>query len=169
MLSNSPKPLCRSDRVLLSVFSHRNGEAVASNDGIDSLISKLESSSMIINIGSKKSIRSDIRDLLTKSGWSGEARLFPARSAISITAIKGSTGLCLQLGNISRYYADVIKLQHMYSTKEITGGVLIVYLGTAAKRLFPSGGNLATFERIEKELKLMKNSITVPLTVIGIG
>ena len=156
------------DTMLVSVYKqnldNRHNEAE-----IDSLIAELEGMTKPLTKDSRSDFKDDIIGKMRGSGWTGKRKIFPSTSSITITSTKDGIGLCLQLGNIARYYADVVKLQHLYCTGSISEGVLIVYHMGAAKELFSGGGNLATFERVTKELDLMAQSIAFPITVLGVG
>jgi hypothetical protein len=97
-------------------------------------------------------------------GWSEEAKLDPG-SSITITSVLGSTGLCLQTGNMARVYADLLKLQLLFHRKKICGAILLVFAKQTATEL---GENIANFERLTKELKIFKEIITVPAIVFGL-
>lgn len=79
--------------------------------------------------------------------------------------MKDSVGLCLQTGNVGRFYADMLKLQTLYLNGKIESGIVILPTNHAAKLM---GDNLANFERFIRELNLYKKIITIPIHVIGI-
>ena len=136
---------------------------------INSLIAELERMGKSLTKDSRTDFRDDIIRTMRRNGWTGKRKIFPSTSSITITSTKDGIGLCVQLGNIARYYADVVKLNHLYCIGSISEGVLIVYHKEATRELFSGGGNLATFERVTKELDLMQESITFPITVLGVG
>jgi len=140
-----------------------------SEEEVAGLVDTLKAMKSLLTKDRRSEFKDDVIEEIRKVGWSGERKIFPSTSNISITSTKRDLGLCLQLGNIARYYADIVKLQHMHHTGRISQGILIVYHGEAARRLFSGGGNLATFERVTRELQLMIDSVSYPLTVIGIG
>lgn len=110
-------------------------------------------------------IRSHIGGVLASQGWSKEMRISPD-SKISITAYRDQIGLCLQTGNVSRIYADLLKLQTLFARKSIVAGVCIVPITSLAVIL---GSNVVSYERLLGELEIFALTITVPITVIGIG
>ena len=158
----------KRDTMLVSVYKqnidnrHHDGE-------IESLVGELAGITSPLTKDSRSDFKDEIMRKMRGGGWTGKRKIFPSTSSITITSTKNGLGLCLQLGNIARYYADIVKLQHMHCTGSISEGVLIVYHTEAAKKLFPGGGNLATFERVTKELDLMVESIKFPITVLGVG
>lgn len=109
-------------------------------------------------------LRDDIIASLLKQGWSGETKL-AIDSNITITSTKSSTGLCLQTGNMSRMYADLLKLQTMYLNGSITCAALIVPSAPLAAKL---GDNIANATRLERELSIFRKVIHIPIYVIAI-
>jgi len=111
----------------------------------------------------------DFRDRLMldlgRSGWSDSVRV-DSISKISITSVFDKTGLCAQTGNISRVYADLLKLETLYKKKIITGGIYIIPTKRWGKYLKAS--NMASFERLVEELRVFKATITLPLMVYGV-
>jgi len=102
---------------------------------------------------------------LARNGWSDPVRI-DARSKISITSIFDKTGLCIQTGNISRVYADLLKLETLYKKKLITGGVYVIPTKRWGRYLKAS--NMASFERLVEELQVFDATITLPLMVYGV-
>ncbi|HEY5712765.1 MAG TPA: BglII/BstYI family type II restriction endonuclease [Allosphingosinicella sp.] len=71
----------------------------------------------------------------------------------------------VQFGNMSRWYSDIFKLQTAYSQSLIHLGLSIVPMGALARRI---DSNVASFERVVRELPSANLSITLPILVIGI-
>ncbi len=86
-------------------------------------------------------------------------------SNIKINAIKNGVALTLQTGNITRAFYDLLKFEVMYRANRIDSAVLIVPSRNAAREL---GSNIANFQRVTAELKLFRDVITVPCTVLGV-
>ena len=154
--------------MLVSVYKH-NIDQWHQDEDIRGLIEGLEGLSKPLTKEGRTEFKEELLKKIRGIGWSGKRKLFPSTSSISISSIKDDIGMCIQLGNIARYYADIVKLQHMHHSGSIREGVLIVYHLEAASRLFAGGGNLATYERVMRELGLMSDSISFPITLIGIG
>lgn len=100
---------------------------------------------------------------LVTLGWSGKVSL-SRDSKISITSMKHDVGLCLQTGNMSRMYADLLKLQHMFLNKTVRAGAMIVPSHAAAKAL---GDNIANADRLMRELDIFQKVINMPLVVFS--
>lgn len=110
-------------------------------------------------------MRETIKRHIQLQGWSGETRIDKSNN-ITITSMKENVGLCIQTGNVGRFYADMLKLQTLYLNGKIDTGIVIIPLNNEAKIM---GDNLANYERFIRELDLYKKIITIPIHVIGIG
>jgi hypothetical protein len=111
---------------------------------------------------------SDFRDSFNRGlhakGWSSSTAL-SKESRISISSTKGSTGLCMQTGgNMSRMYADLLKLQHLYVTDKISCGIMIVPSKNTAKLL---GDNVVHASRLVQELGLFNKVVHIPMVVFS--
>ncbi len=114
---------------------------------------------------SSKDLRVSILKGLTVQGWSEPIRISTS-SKINITSMKDQTALCLQTGNMGRFYSDLLKLQQLFLDKKINSAIYIIPEKVAAKII---GSNIANFERFCEELKIFQKIITVPMLVIGFG
>lgn len=145
------------------IYEHRSGLKVVPNN----IITDVEKIILDINpILSKKtvsSIKESIRKRLEKEGWSGEYRL-DATSKITISSYLKGIGLCFQTGNVGRIYADLLKLQTLYTKGNITAGIIFIPQIKTAKEL---GSNMANYERLIRELPIFSQVITMPIVVIG--
>lgn len=110
-----------------------------------------------------------IREALTRRGWSGEVFL-SHESKITISGQKSDIGLAIQFGNISRIYADLLKLQSLYLDAKLRGAVVIVPALTFLVSLSKSGGtdNRCNLSRIKRELPIYSLVITMPIAFYGI-
>jgi hypothetical protein len=147
------------------LFSHNNAQTV-----IDPSIShQVLTAVRAVDIVMEKNCRDVVRDAILQDlqtlGWSGKFRL-DAHSNISLTSSFGENVLCFQTGNMSRFYADLLKLQYVFSKGNAKCAIYIVFSKEAAKTV---GSNLAHFDRLVRELQLFGQIITMPILVIGIG
>lgn len=108
-------------------------------------------------------INKDIKNCLSKNGWI-ENYMLSLDSKISIPFFRDGVGVCIQTGNISRIYADMLKLQALFLNQKIKVGIIIVPHIRIAKLL---GSNMANFERLVRELNIFKDVITLPLIIYG--
>lgn len=149
----------------IRTYLHRSNETDWKSRESSTVIKALKDLEIKIESGCSKNLRDCILNLLHMQGWSSEVKLSHA-TAISITAIKGNYGLCLQTGNMSRFYADLLKLQYLFQKGTIIAALYILPTKHNAKLI---GSNLANFERMTRELKLFRDIITIPIFVIGIN
>lgn len=115
-------------------------------------------------------VLSPLREALTKNGWSDEVFL-SKESKITISGMKGNVGLAIQFGNISRIYADYLKLQSLFLDAKITGAIIIVPAWTFLRDLSRTGGtdNRCNLDRIKRELPIFSLVINIPLAVYGVS
>jgi hypothetical protein len=117
-----------------------------------------------ITPGVSKKIREKILEGLKKKGWSSHVKLSSV-SKINITAMYSRCALCLQTGNMGRFYADLLKLQYLFKKKLVDSAIFIVPTKRMAQII---GGNVANFDRLVDELRLFEDIITIPMVVIGL-
>ena len=110
-----------------------------------------------------------IREALTRHGWSGEVFL-SRESKITISGQKGNIGLAIQFGNISRIYADLLKLQSLFLDAKLLGAIVIVPARSLLPSLSKTGGtdNRCNLDRIKRELPIFSLVITMPIAFYGI-
>lgn len=144
-------------------LNYHDAEILISQNVVSSVIDALKKSDIQISKKASRSLRAAILKDIFESGWSQKPGL-SYKSKISITAFKDGVGLCFQTGNVSRIYADLLKLQTLWASEKITAGIVIVPVLSNAKAL---GSNIASFERLKNELTIFSRVITMPLLVIG--
>lgn len=145
------------------IYEHRSGRKVVPSDIINDVVNVVEELNPVLAKKSVASIKSDIKERLEKSGWSGEYRL-DAASKITISSFLKGIGLCFQTGNVGRIYADLLKLQTLYTKGNITAGIILIPKQKTAKKL---GSNMANYERLTRELPIFNQVITMPIVVVG--
>lgn len=128
---------------------------------VESALASVPSPSSTIT---SKELVASIRTALTRFGWSEEV-LLDRTSKITISGMKGDIGLAIQFGNISRIYADLIKLQSLFLDAKSRGAVVIVPSKSLLHLLSRSGGtdNRCHLERILRELPIFSLVITMPI------
>jgi hypothetical protein len=116
--------------------------------------------------GTATALRDQFIGKLMEAGWSGEVSVSPSQSGVTITSMKEDTGLCLQTGgNMSRIYADILKLQALYVDEVISCAAFVLPSAPVAHAL---GDNLAQADRLIRELAIFKKVITLPLLVYSL-
>lgn len=122
------------------------------------------SCSVGIKRGAAPKIREAIVGHLGHRGWPGEFQVEPP-SKITIASLKNGVGLCVQTGgNMSRMYADLLKLQKLYVEDRIQAGVFILPTAPAAREL---GDNIANADRLQAELSIFRKVIHMPIAVFS--
>jgi hypothetical protein len=102
--------------------------------------------------------------LRKRHGWSDTVMLC-SDAKISITGKKGDVGLCIQTGNMSRFYADLLKLEYLFK-KDLIHGAIYILPDKALSKVW--GENIAHFERFTNEVGIFSQIIHTPLLILGI-
>lgn len=146
------------------IYNHRNGLSIINKNMFNTVVCSIEQQPVYtLYKNSVTEIKNLILEELHINGWSKECRL-DAISHISITSSQDEIGLCLQTGNISRIYADLLKLQLLFTKGQLSAGIIILPTKASAKEL---GDNMVNFERVTQELEIFRQIITIPLAIIG--
>lgn len=126
--SNSSKVAfrIRRGRMQLTCASHHFGENAISTDLYEPIITMLNKLDFEVQKGSAAKLRQRISEELFQLGWSDKTKI-DSENDITITSMKGNIGLCMQTGNVSRFYADILKLQFMYIKDKVTAAIYISY------------------------------------------
>lgn len=124
----------------------------------------IETCSIRVERGSAAGIRDHLVRSLGQNGWPDEFQVEPP-SKITIASLKDGVGLCMQTGgNMSRMYADLLKLQKLYLEDAISTGAIILPTSKAARDL---GDNIANADRLAAELKIFRRVIHMPIAVFS--
>ena len=145
------------------IYDHRSGLKVVPNDIVADVKNIIWNINPALSKKTVSSLKESVRERLEKEGWTGEYRL-DATSRITISSNLRGVGLCFQTGNVGRIYADLLKLQTLYTKGNIIAGIILVPQIKTAKEL---GYNMANYERLIRELPIFSQVITMPLVVIG--
>ena len=151
------------------ILSHRQGVRsvpVADRMNVENLLD-----SLIFADGKlmPKEVTDPIRQGLIALGWSSNVAIGQGTN-ISIASVHKDVGMAIQFGNISRIYADLMKLQTLYIEEKISSGIIIVPHRDLISRLSKSGGldNRCSFNRLVRELPIFSKIITIPIIVYGV-
>lgn len=145
------------------IYEHRSGLKVVPNNIVSDVEKIIWDINPTLTKKSVTGIKEAAREKLEKEGWTGEYRL-DATSRITISSYLKGIGLCFQTGNVGRIYADLLKLQTLYTKGNITAGIILIPQMKTAKEL---GSNMANYERLIRELPIFSQVITMPIVVIG--
>lgn len=146
-----------------TVFSHKDAATVVPRALQDELLQIIRNVHVKVERRAASSIRDALMAGLLHKGWPTDVGV-TSGSKITITSVKTGIGLCLQTGNMSRMYADLLKLQKLYLDKSIAAGVMIVPSHLAAKEL---GDNITNASRLEAELGIFAKVLTIPILLFA--
>ncbi|MBX2990221.1 MAG: restriction endonuclease [Bacteroidetes bacterium] len=143
-----------------------NGKGILESKGVllNEIVEVLSDHTLRFESGRSSAIKQATSRKLNKCGWADTIRI--GTSNLSINFMKDRVGLCLQLGNVARTYADILKMQYLYEKKVIDVGIIAVPVYEASKQL---GANYAEYGRLTKELKLFQAFVTGPIVVFGLA
>lgn len=118
-----------------------------------------------ITIGKDRTtvVRDALKNELEMVGWAFNVRV-DSESDINVFAKKNDLIFQLQTGNVSRYAYDLLKIQHLYTKKEISAAALAVPTKKAAQLI---GSNITNIDRVQNELQVFSRIITVPMIVLA--
>ena len=148
----------------VKTYSHLCKQGEWSSQKIATVVDIIKTVNIKIQRGCSSHLRKIILEELNQKGWSSLVKL-SYRYQISITTINGNLGLCLQTGNMGRFYADLLKLQYLYKKGNINSAIYVLPTKRIATIM---GSNVANFERFVKELTLFSDIVTIPIFVIGL-
>lgn len=149
--------------MITTTYSHCDGKTIVPEDFVNELCFVVEAYKKKLGLYKINDFKQYLIPAIHRRGWSDEYYL-DQTSKITITSVKEKTGLCIQTGNMARMYADLLKLQALCSRGTINAGILILP-SAACGRTF--GGNVASYERVIRELAIFDKVITMPLLIIG--
>lgn len=146
------------------IYNYRSGQQIVPDKIRNSVISSIEEINYSIGRYDIRSFNKELMDKLHAFGWSDTFQL-SVYSKISINSVFEKIGLCVQTGNVARTYADILKLQTLYTDEKINAGILVLPVKECADAF---GKNIANYERFLRELSLVFSKvITIPLLIVG--
>jgi hypothetical protein len=150
--------------VKATLRSHLKGQAEIPTEVSAPLLKLLRG--LNVKWGSRQghAIREKILDTLRSDGWSKPVKLDP-QIGITVSAMKEGIALCVQFGNMARFYADLLKLQYLYLKGRATAALYILPMKESSLKL---GQNIVHFERLCTELDYFQEIIRIPILVVGL-
>lgn len=142
---------------------HEAGAVWESRDLKEWLTDVFEAPSIAIGKRCTGVIREHVEKEFLNDGWAMDVRL-DSESMIKVFSLKNDLAFQLQTGNMSRAPYDLLKLEYLYKSGRIEAAALALPTGEAAKGI---GDNIASAERVIRELKLFDRVITVPILVVA--
>lgn len=108
-------------------------------------------------------IKKTISHKFNMKGWADKIRVGNTR--LTINFLRAKVGICFQLGNVARTYADILKLAQLGERKVIDVGIIVVAHKAESTKM---GTNYAQFERLSAEIEYFHDIIKIPILVIGL-
>lgn len=149
----------------IEIYSHLNGEEIVDKEIKESLLKIIKATNFKIQKGCANDLRKLILGQLKLVGWSDDF-ILDTETQISLTSSILDHVLCFQTGNMSRFYADLLKLQYVFVSNKAKAAFYLIPSKEAAKKI---GSNVVHFDRFSFEMKLFKQIITIPTLVIGVS
>ncbi len=148
-------------------YNFRNATVILNNkkEAYADINKVFNESHLIFGVDKPIIIKKRIMESFNRYGWADRVKV-EASLNLTINFIKNRVGLCFQIGNVARTYADILKFAILYKRKIIDVGVLIVPDDMESKKL---GANYACFSRLEKELMVLDGIFLVPILVVGLS
>ena len=147
-------------------YYHLNAlEIIQSKDGVQKeLFDLVNTVELTFGINPSVEIKRKISDRFNRKGWADKVKV--GNSNLTISFIKSKIGVCFQIGNVARTYADILKLMQLHKKGIIDVGIIYVPHKIESKKM---GANYAQYDRLAKELAQFKDIITAPILVIGLS
>lgn len=142
---------------------HEAGAVWENRDLKEWLTDVFEEPSIAIGRRCTGAIREHVEKEFLNDGWAMDVRL-DSESMIKVFSLKNDLAFQLQTGNMSRAPYDLLKLEYLYKSGRIEAAALALPTREAAKEI---GDNIASAERVIRELKLFDRVITVPILVVA--
>mgnify|MGYP000695076584 FL=1 len=124
----------------------------------------LTQSKLTFGKNSSKEIKNNVSLKFNQEGWADKVKV--GNSNLTISFMKDKVGVCFQIGNVARTYADILKLSLLNKKGIIDVGVIIVPHKIESKLM---GANYAHYDRLTNELKQVSDIISAPILVIGLS
>lgn len=147
-------------------YYHLNAlEIIQSKDGAQNeLFDLVNTNELAFGINPSVEIKRKINERFNRKGWADKVKV--GNSNLTISFIKSKIGVCFQIGNVARTYADILKLMQLHKKGIIDVGIIYVPHKIESKKM---GANYAQYDRLAKELAQFKDIITAPILVIGLS
>jgi hypothetical protein len=144
-------------------YSHNSAASVVPKEIVAQVQESLSALGGQLTRNCASDLRKGMLARLHRQGWSNQVPI-RARYRLTLTSVNNSVGLCLQTGNMARFYADLLKLEVAYINELIKSAIYILPTPSAAQVM---GSNIAHYDRLVQELPLYKHIVTIPILVLG--
>lgn len=129
------------------------------------IASIIEVPELVFGRDNPKRIKSVVSDRFNERGWADRVRIVSSTN-LTINFMKNKVGVCFQLGNVARMYADLLKLETLGLDNKIDVGVIILPDALESRKL---GANYARFDRLRKEMQVFSRIFSLPIVVISLS
>jgi len=147
-------------------YEHQNALAVLEQKiPFKEFATIIEVSQLTFGRDNPKYIKSVVSERFNEKGWADRVRIV-ASTNLTINYMKNKVGVCFQLGNVARMYADLLKLETLGLENKIDVGVIILPDALESSKL---GANYARFDRLKKEMQVFSRIFTLPMLVISLS
>jgi len=113
---------------------------------------------------SPRTLNEVIAGKFLEGGWAQTFKL--PGSNMSVSFLRERTAACVQLGNVARVFADLLKLQNLFDRKLIDHAILLVPSDALSKQF---GANHASFGRVVRDLETLALSLSCPILVMSVS
>lgn len=149
---------------LAFTYVHHNGDTEwQKRELYDWVTDIFEAPAIKLGLRCTGDIREHISGEFQAEGWAQDVKIDQELN-LTVFALKSDLAFQLQTGNISRAPYDLLKLQHLHQSKKIEAAALALPTKQAAAKI---GSNIASAERVSKELLVFDRVITVPILLIA--
>ncbi|MDG6912549.1 MAG: hypothetical protein JRN35_05645 [Nitrososphaerota archaeon] len=145
-------------------FDHRESQLAIPRPDVDGIRRAISSLKVKVEENGQSEFRTAILEEMERLGWSKRVKIAPDLN-LTIAAMKGRIAACIQFGNVSRMYADLMKIQYLYDAGKCDAAVFVLLTKDAADKM---ASNLANCERLQKELLLFRSIINVPIKILAV-
>ncbi|WP_257667284.1 BglII/BstYI family type II restriction endonuclease [Parapedobacter tibetensis] len=147
-------------------YSHQKGLETIQAKGnlLHELINILTYKGLYFGKNFSKEIKSKVSERFNQNGWADNVKV--GNSNLTINFMKSKVGVCFQIGNVARTYADILKLSLLNKNGIIDVGIIIVPHKLESKMM---GANYAQFDRLAKELYQFTDIVPVPILIFGLS
>lgn len=152
---------------LTEQYFHQSSRAIIDtfSDSIADIVCAIHHCPLRFEPGASPKIKSYFDIVLNSKGWVNDVKIDPCLHN-TVNFVKLDLAFVLQLGNIARIYADVLKLSYLQQKNITKLGILAVACNPESKLL---GANYANFERVVRELTIYKDILVYPLYILGLS
>jgi len=147
-------------------FEHKEAMRILNTRvNFDELAKIIEVPNIKFGHDNPKTIKSVVSDRFNQKGWADRVKVVSSAN-LTINFMKNRIGVCFQLGNVARMYADLLKLETLGRDNKIDVGVIILPDAIESLKL---GANYARYDRLKKEMLVFSKIFSVPILILSLS